>query len=165
MFYCWDWNFKRLSVVPERWLIILEVFKPTVVASAATLDGDPIAKSRILSGVCSVCWEHREALRTASPWKAGLREVGPRRLGSHPWQNWLFKIHIYSSASFGGQGCRSARDEHGGRLRQTYRFSREDERRRCWQERTCSCVKFGLPNSAEKVKNIFCLLVCGVAHR
>lgn len=116
---------------------------------------EALAKSRILSGMPWMCWEHREALHTASPWKAGLGEVGLCRCGSRPWQNWSFKIHIYSSASLGGQDCRSARDERGGHLHQAYRFIREDERGRCWQERTCTCIKFGLPNSAEKVKMSF----------
>lgn len=71
----------------------------------------------------------------------------------------------YSSASFGGQDCCSAGDKHGGHLHQSCGCGREEERGRCWQERARRCLKFGLPNSAEKVRNFFCLLVCGVAHR
>lgn len=123
------------------------------------------AESRILSGVPWTCRVHGEAFHIASPWKAGLGEVGLCRWGSHQWQNWPFKIHIYLSASFGDQDCCSAGDNRGDRLHQTYRFGGEEERGRGWQERVRRWVKFRLPNSAEKVKNSFCLLVCGVAHR
>lgn len=102
---------------------------------------------------------HGEAFHTASPRKAGLGEVGLCKSGSRQWQSWPFKIHIYSSASFGEQDCCSARDEHGGRLHQTYGFGGKEERGRCWQERAHRWVKLGLPNSAEKVKNFFCLPV------